>query len=60
MRNLGDGVGKVFILILLDLYFALAVKRTGKLLFLGFAGGVAEGSSVYIWSYRAVIETENI
>lgn len=48
MRNLGDGVGKVFILILLDLYFALAVKRTGKLLFLGFAGGVAEGSSVYI------------
>lgn len=60
MRNLEDGVEKVFILILLDLYFVLAVKRTGKLLFLGFAGRVAEGSSVYISSYQAVIETENI
>lgn len=46
--------------ILFSMYFVLAIMRAVKLLFLGSTGGVAEGSSVDISGYQAVIERESI
>lgn len=45
---------------LLGLNFVLEMQGAGKQLFLGFAGRVAQGTSLCISGCQAIIEMENI